>query len=503
VIDSAVAPSTLDIMFGANAATDLWAANFYRQLVRLDRKPGPFPSTTVQDPSKVVGDLALSYTISDDGLTYTFKLDPKARFTDGTPIDSAAVKFSADRALALGPPGQSDWSGVQFATNKPTVSAPDATTIVITLQHPNSMLLESLAVPGPTAIYESSVFQQHPDVQGQAVNEYWSSHVAGGGGPYILDNYVPNQILTMHADPNYNGPTPARTQQVTVNFGQSESTLLLQARSGAADIIAGMTPDDMNSLSGDQTVDVLKFPVQFYYDLGLVNSHPPFDNQALRQALAYAVPYDQIVSQVAGGFGSAMYGPIPQTLAHYNADLSQPLPYDINKAKDLLAQANVATPLTVNMVILQGDTQMSQMATVIQQTWKQLGIDVNINTLAAAPYNTALNDHNEDAYMRVDGPAASDPGVVLSYDDSCPGSTGIGNRSKICIPELDQMLAQALATTDYAEQQKLYDQITTLWRNNYPKIILYNQVQGLVVSKKIKAYDWSDVAPVEVHGIVK
>jgi peptide/nickel transport system substrate-binding protein len=500
VINSAVAPTSLDLSVSSCGSTDMWATNFYRQLVVVGRKPGDDANVTVQDANVIKGDLAQSWTVSTDGTTYTFKLDPKSKFLDGTPIYSAAVKFSAERAIAKAACGSTDWEGIE-PDNPPTISTPDATTVVLQLKRANSQLLPSYAAAGPTAVYEPSVVTQHPDTPGQAVNEYLASHIAGGGGPFILDKYIPNQLIQMHANPNYNGPTPAHSQKVVVNFGQSESTLLLQARSSAADVTVGLGTDDLVSLENSADVKVLKFPVQFYYDLGLLNDHPPFNNQTLRQALAYAVPYDQLVSQVARGYGVAYYGVIAQTLPGFNATSSAPLPFDLAKAKSLIAQSGVKLPLNVKLEVEQGDSQALAMATVVQSTWKQLGVNLTIDVLASADYNTVLSGRKEQAYIRIDGPGATSTTVLLSYDASCPGSTGIGNRSKICIPELDQALAKLLVTTDPTAQQQLYDQITTLWRDHYPKIILYNIDQGIVISKKVKHFDWSDIAPAEVWGI--
>src|SRR5262249_5682080 len=157
----------------------------------------------------------------------------------------------------------------------------------------------------------------------QVVNPYWANHIAGGGGAYILDQYLPNQKMVMHANPNAIGVN-ARSQQVIVNFGQSESTLLLQARSGAADVTIGLSPNAVQSLEGNKNLRILKIPAQQFYSLGLNNSIAPFDNEKFREALTYAVPYKDIVDKVMHGFGKLYYGPIAHTLPHFNPKLSAP-----------------------------------------------------------------------------------------------------------------------------------------------------------------------------------
>jgi peptide/nickel transport system substrate-binding protein len=499
IINDPVAPATLDASANVCGFEDDWANNFYRQLVRVGRKPGPHPGTTVQDPTKLEPDVAKSWTRSEDGLTYTFKLDPKAKFNDGSQITSEAVKFSFERASKLKSCSSAFW-GVEGDPKDIKVSAPDPTTLVARLKRPNELLLPAWAFPGPTSILDPKAVRQHPDEPGQAVNPYWANHIAGGGGPFVLDQYAPGSKIVMSGNPAYTGPIPARTKKVIVNFGMSASTLLLQARSGAVDVTFGLAPDDLVSLQENKALRVLKFPVQQFYSLGLSNARPPFNNQKLREALSYAVPYEDILSKVLRGYGESYYGPIAHTLPHFNPELSAPLQYDLAKAKTLLAESGVKLPLNVTMVLQQGAQIPAAMAAIVQATWKQLGVNVKINTLGVTAYNSTVGAQKAQAFIRIDGPGVSDPGWLLGYDMICGGPF---NLSTICIPEADKLLAQAEATSDDAKQQQLYDEITTLWRAKTPKIVLAHINQGIVLGKNVKQYDWSVVAPEEVHGIVK
>jgi peptide/nickel transport system substrate-binding protein len=117
------------------------------------------------DPTNIVCDLCTSYTVNSGATVFSFKLDPKAKFLDGTAIDAAAVKFSAERAIGLKSDGRSEWTGVE-AANPPTVTTPDSTTVVLTLAHPNVMLKATLAIFGPPSILEPTIFNQHPAASG-------------------------------------------------------------------------------------------------------------------------------------------------------------------------------------------------------------------------------------------------------------------------------------------------------------------------------------------------
>lgn len=498
IVNNAVAPATLDL--GANSCgfEDVWANNFYRRLIRVARKPGEEPGTTVQDPTKFEPDLATSWEVSDDGRTYTFHLDPEATFNDGTPIDSAAVKATAERAVGLQSCGFSFWSA-EDGENMAKIETPDATTVVAKLKKPNSRLLGAWATPD-TSIMNPKELEQHPDEKGQAVNPYWATHIAGGGGPYILDSYAPNRKMELSANPDYTGPIPAKVEKAIVNFGQSPSTLLLQARSGAADITFGLSPDDLVSLEGQSGIKILKFPVGQFYSLGLNNKMAPFDDPKVREALSYAVPYQDLVDKVLQGYGSVYYGPIAHNLPNFNADLSAPREFDMDKAKALLAESGVQTPIKATMVLQQGAAFPAAMAAIVQDTWKELGVELELQTLGAANYNTTVGAKKAQSFIRIDGPGVPNAGWLLGYDMVCDGPF---NLADICIPEADEKLNQALESTDPDEQQKLYDEITTLWRDQTPKLVLANIVQGFAVSDRVTNFDWSTFAPQELSQMVK
>jgi peptide/nickel transport system substrate-binding protein len=396
VVNDSVGPATLDEASDACGFEDQWGTNFYRQLFRIGTKPGPYPGVTVQDPRTVLGDLATSWSEAANGLTYTIHLNPDAKFLDGTPINAAAVKFSLQRAQTLDSCGAAFWDAENFS-DAPTMTTPNATTVVVHLKQPNGLLLDAWAVPGPTAIYEPSLVSQHADTKGQSVNPYWANHIAGGGGPYVLESYVPDEKMIMKANAAYNGPTPAMQAEVVANFGLSESTLVLDARNGSADVTFGLTPDDLVGLQSDKSVRVLKLPVQQFYSLGLNNSLAPFNNEKVREALSYAVPYQSILSNVLRGYGALYYGPIAQTLPDFNPGLSAPLTFNLAKAKSLLAASGVKLPLNITLVLQQGAAVPAQMATIIQAEWAKLNVHVSFNTLGVTAYDTTVEGHKAQA----------------------------------------------------------------------------------------------------------
>jgi peptide/nickel transport system substrate-binding protein len=484
IVNRAFAPSTLDPARLCNTPDIGFIHDLYALLTKYGTKPGP-NGTQQMDPSKVVPDLARSWTVSRDGKTYTFKLVPNAKFPSGRPIDSSAVKYSLDYILTAN--GCSAYvlnDGFYNPTLVSSIRTPDATTVVIRLSRPNYNFPRDLAAWVP--IMDPGVVRAHGGFKKGKTNEWMASHAAASG-PFVIESYDPSTRMVLRANPRYYGPAPA-SKRVIVNFITSESTLLLQARSGAADITIGLSKSNVKSLERNNCCRVIANTSTYQQDIGLPNKKPPFNNRLVRQALSYAVPYDNILKNILYGYGVLYYGPIPPGLAEFNPRLSAPRTFDMARAKRLMAQSGVQTPVSVEMIVREGNPVQQQIATIVQTTWRELGVNVAVRVLGSADYDTALQTHKAHSYLRIDTPVVADPGFFLGYDMKCTVSF---NLSEVCIPAAERLLDRARQTRSPQERQRLWDQITRLWVSASPKITVYADKHTAVLNKRVKTYEYS------------
>src|SRR5262249_32998002 len=150
------------------------------------------------------------------------------------------------------------------------------------------------------------------------------------------------------------------------------------------------------------------------------NQFPPFNNVAFRTALTYAVPYKEILDKVAFGYGQLYYGPYPPAFPQFNSTISKPRALNMTRAKTLIAQSGVKLPVSVDMVIREGVNDQEQIATIVQSTWKQLGVNVTIKKLSGAEYQNAVSAQKKTySLVRFDGPSVPDPAWLLDYDMRC------------------------------------------------------------------------------------
>ncbi len=485
-VNMAVAPGTLDPASGCGANDLAMIGSLYTRLTQYGSKAGP-DGTTEVDPGKIEPYAAESWTTSEDGKTYTFKLRAGAKFPSGKPVDAEAVKYSFERTLTMnGCGGYFLHDGLLDPPLIKKITAQDPTTVVFELSQADPNALQAWAQPA-ASIVDASVVDANGGVKKDSVNEYMGSHAAGAG-PYLLESYEPNKSAVLTANPDFVGDPKPASKTIRVNFVNSDPTLLLQAKSGDADITLGLSKQSAKSLESNGDVKVIANDTPLSEQIGLPNSKAPFKSVKFRQALALALPYQDIVDKAAFGYGTLFSGPLMPVFPEYDPAIGKPIEQNAEQAKALIAESGVKTPVKFDMVIQEGNSADQTIATIAQGEWRKLGVEVNIRQLGASEYISGLQEHKYDSYVRLDGPGVIDPGYFLGYDMLCK----IGfNLSEVCIPEADKLLKQARSETDDSKRDELYDQISRDWLADWPKIQVYADKSVTVLSKRVKSYFYS------------
>jgi peptide/nickel transport system substrate-binding protein len=320
-------------------ANSTWVAQQVEETL-LTLKPGT--------ADEIVPGLASEYTISPDGLQYTFKIREGIKFHDGTPLDAAAVKANFDRWMTI-PQSYVDLGYTFYIDTVITgivkeVTTPDANTVVVTLNQPNSafalqMTLQPFSISSPTALEAGNA--SAPDF---ANNKYATGGPPAmvGTGPFMFKEWVPGDHVTLVKNPDYwnaaaGGPY---LDQITLRPITDTTATLNALQSGDIDLAVQMAPFDIPTVAGDdKLVAIDRGGACNVGLLGMQNSLKPFDNQKIREAVAYAVNRPALVDAF---FGEA--GVVPITWAppgfQYAKDVNLPA-YDPEKAKALIAESGV------------------------------------------------------------------------------------------------------------------------------------------------------------------
>ncbi|MBV8087404.1 MAG: ABC transporter substrate-binding protein, partial [Chloroflexi bacterium] len=344
--------STFDPHFAATEQDNLITRNIYDSLLRYKPNSGD-----------LTGDLATSWDVSPDGLTYTFKLRQDVDWQKGFGHFTANdVKASFDRLKD--PATKSPFANVVSMLKQ--VDVVDDYTVKMTLSQPYAPFLQLLVNYRTGGIVNMKAVQQY----GANFN-----YNPVGTGPYQLDSATPKQGATLVASPDYKWGPPPPIKKIVTQTVPDLNAEIVGLQNGQYDMIDGTFGIDQT------TIDQLKSK-NFNFDLinrltpevMLWNINvKPFDNLNFRQAVAYAVDRQNLIDLAANGIGTPWYSPVPQGFLYATSDGIPHYDKDLNKSKQLLQQAGFTPGTSVTMQVY--DVQKTA-SDVVSEQLKQVGITV-------------------------------------------------------------------------------------------------------------------------------
>lgn len=480
-----VSPTTLDPAGGCTNEDFQLTMALYTQLVQYGVQDDG-NGFTEADPTTVEPYFAKSWDVSEDGLTYTFALNDGWTFPSGEPMNAEAVKYSIDRTIAANGCAASIVNDLYQDPNLiESIDAVDETTVVFNLSRPDEAFLLAMATTAASIVDPSLVEANGGDSEGQ-LNEWLASNDAGSG-PFRLESFQPGTSAVLVADENFKGEAPA-SEEIHISWVKSDSAMLLKAQDGSTDITYGLSKNSVKTLEGNDDLQVIANTPTFNMQLLMPNNKEPWTNSKLREAVTYAIPYQDILDNVLNGYGELYYGPIPPTMVGYDEAASAPRSVDLEKAKALVADSGVTTPIDVTLDVLSGDTAQASIAVILQGALGEIGINVDVQTLSESAWGDAVYNGGTQMALRLDGPAVFNPGYYLQYDEDCRSAFNTGH---ICVDGNSDLLDTARSATSAEERDVAFSQLTKNWVAESPKAILYLDAATIVLSKDVDSYYYS------------
>jgi peptide/nickel transport system substrate-binding protein len=433
----------------------------------LELTPGePKPGT----PLDVRPDLAESWRVSDDGLRYTFRLRKGLKFADGSALDAKAVKWSFDRMMAI-----NKGSAAQLRQLRST-EALDATTVQMTLSEPYAYFLPTIAGNTTAAVVNPKIMDHEKDGdRGQA----WLANNAMGSGPYVLTEWRRGQQVTLDYNPHWYGQEPAM-KRVIVKIVPESTNQKLQLEKGDIDTMAPISIPEMLSLQGKPGVRVLEVPSLLLILAYLNNKKPPLDNVKVRQAMSYAINYDQIIKELIQGKGRRLRGPIAYGMEGYDPSLKG-YDYDPAKAKQLLAEAGFPRGVELTLTYAsQGAPGADDVALAAQANLAEVGIRVKIEKVAEPTRRERID--KGDFQWSVGGWTTTPLPPQTIYRWIHSSLQGINaNRAFYSNPRVDELVSKAPTVLDGAKRIAMYQEAQRLIVDEAPYILFYqaNQIMAL------------------------
>lgn len=426
--------------------------------------------------TNVIPGLAKSWTVSKDGLTWTFTLNTGHKFADGTAVDANAVKFTFDRTLKIAK-GPTDVYGVISS-----VKVVNPTTVTFTLNKDFPPFLSTLAANYGGIVNPNVMKHQQNGDMGQ---NYLASHTMGSG-PYQLTDWKKGQYLKLGLNPN----SAIKPDIKTVYFkivGDS-SAQRLQLEKGEIDVAEGIPVEQINDVKKLSNVNLIQNPsllVDYVY-LNSSKGNAALKNVKVRQALSYAIDYKSLIQAVQQGYAKQMRGPIPEGMWGHD-DSAMQYNHDVQKAKDLLQQAGVSN-LSLDLLYSDHATWWETEALTIQANLADIGVKVNLKKVAYATMRDMIDKGQFDLSLGMWSPDYGDPFMFMNdwFDSNNFGLAG--NRAFYKNDQVDKLIRQAASINDQAERTKLYQQAQNIVINEAPYIYLYQKNFLLPVNKQIKGF---------------
>lgn len=444
VIGSTLAPSNLDITTGSGAAIPAALLyNVYETLVKIDQEGEYQPL------------LASDYTVSDDGITYTFNLRSGVTFHNGDPFTSEDVAFSFNNSQANIAAGKAPAIIVQTLAPIACLSTPDDATVVIQLKQRSRNFLFNIAQTGGAIVDEASI----ADVATTPV----------GTGPFQFVSYDVGNRLDLTANANYWGEAPGVTN-VEFRYISDNSAMADSIRSpDGIDIIDNLEPELFSTFEGDGDYQTFNSVTNGETMLVFNNARPPLDDVRVRQAITYAID-KQAVNDIAEAGYAEIIGSHSSPNDPWYVDLSSTYAYDPDMAQQLLEEAGVSD---LQLTLQVPPTPYARnSAQVVQSQLADVGIDVTLNDIefplwidqvfTQGDFDMTIISHVEARDIVLYG----NPDYYWHYDN----------------PEVQELLQQADEAATDEESNELYRQVQEIINQDAVNDWLF-LLPGLTVAK--------------------
>ena len=404
---------------------------------------------------KLIPVLAESYTANDTATEFTFKLRTGISFHDGTPFDAAAVKVNFDRVTA--PDAHLKRSSLFSMIAK--TEAVDPATVKFTLKTPFGAFVPTIAHPAGSLMSPAAIQKYGKDISRNPV----------GTGPFVFVSWTADTLKVTRHD-KYWKPGLPKLSGVTMRSVPENGARIAMLQTGEAQFIYPMPPEMMKLVQGNKQITIIDAPsiIARYAAMNVLKK--PFDDLRVRQALNYAVDKTAFSKIVWSGYEDPASAPIPPKLAFYQKQGFWP--YDVAKAKSLLAEAGhpdgFETEIWSSTV-----TQSTRAMQFLQQQLAMVGVKLKVT-----PMESGLLDQRiwsvqkpEDSQLQMyQGGWSSSTGDAdwglrpLFYGKAFPPS--LYNVGYYHNPEVDADLEAGLSTADPDKRAKAYDDAQArIWKD--------------------------------------
>lgn len=459
-------PANFDPLAGLGSSPISILGACYSSLVRFDP----------QDPAKIIGDLALDWQESEDGLSYTFNLREGVKFHDGTPFTSADAKTSFD--WIRHPPEGVTSLRASALWMVESIDAPDDFTVVFNLSQRSHSFIQTMATAWmlvmPKHILES---------EGPLVDKII------GTGPFKFREQVSGVSFEIERNPDYYDPERPYLDGIIWYVVPNEATATEYFRTGQLDMYQEPQVQVMKVIETEMAdfATLLKVSSLGADSFTLNTTAAPLDDVRVRQALSYAMDRDELISIIQGDNATVGGLTPPGQWTLPKEDLVKMPGYGPDKEANrqeairLLAEAGHSSGLTLPIMIRQSAGTQEQNAIVFKEQMAKVGVTINIEALDSAAYLDALAQRNFVIAARNIASLIDDPDASLGDYVTCNGAYS----PNYCDTTIDDMFARQSTAKNADDRRALAREIELKALNDAPFLVLFWKIKAQGVRNNV------------------
>jgi peptide/nickel transport system substrate-binding protein len=452
-----------------------YMGNMYEQLLRIN-PPG--------SAEKFTPLLATSWETSADGLVWTFNLRPNVKFHDGEPLTAEAVKLSIEAAK--------DHAGASFIwLPLDTIEVVDDLTVKFNLFYAAPLDLIASSLYGAWIVSPNALAAVAADPN------YFETGLEAGTGPYMLESYSPDQeVVFQRFDDYWGGWQEGQFDTVLVTIVGAAITQQQMLEGGEVDLVTRMPEENYTAFKTNPDYNYYEEQTFFNY-IGFFNTlRAPLDNPAVRKALSYAIPYQDIITVGVSGKGTQSRGPVPQGVWPWSDQVNQ-YTYDLTQAKDLLTAAGYPDGgFSLKLTYASENDVEAAFAPLIKDSFAQIGVEVIIEPMLwSQQWEAAKTDpaNAQDIFLLLYWPTYSDAGSDNLWSMFYYTEYPFFNLSYWNNPDFNALVDEAIITTvtDPTTSQTKYIEAMNLLVDEAAGLFFMDVVYTYVVPKYIEGFEYN------------
>lgn len=477
-------PNSLDLHApGANRPTQAIVMAIYDRLLGFGDRPMPEGHTHfVHD--QLVPELAESFELAPDGRSVLFTLREGATFHSGNPVTAQDVKWSLDRAISLpGFPRNQMAAGSLLEPSQ--IEVVDARRIRVHWVRPDKLLLPNLAVAIP-CIYDSKLLRERATAADPWAVEFARANPAGGGA-FRVAAWRPGQETILERFGDWKSGTPTNVHRIIIREVPSAATRRALIERGDADVLLDLPPKDFAELVQSRRATVLPTPMAHTWRfLGMNTTMAPFSDRRVRQAVAWAVPYDEIFRAALFGRGRPLWGG-PEEPTELSWPTPSPYRTDLDRARRLLAEAGLGNGFetTFHLDLAQA-TLHEPIGVLLQEGLAKAGIRIRLEKVPAGQLRGQLAQKRLPFFVEDFGAwfSAPDYFFFLAYH----ASNGVWNSASYVDAEMTALIDQARQERDGATYVTLIRRMFRKAFEDVPFIPLVQPFQDVALRNDVSGH---------------